>query len=154
MTTALSRPRTVTARIFPAPTAGNDYAVTVYVNREPHSTGGYHSGHIMTEARTADGAPLQLIFHAERFTDTDLDIDPRDVAEAALCIGNGHGEDDHGQAWPPTLPPLSVGDVVAVTSPYGTTEHLSIAPNGYTRIQTPAHLAPAETTDSTPSRHL
>lgn len=134
------------------PAAGDDYTVAVYLNREPHSVTDYQSGHIMTEAHTTDGAPLRLFFHAERFTDPELDTDERDVAEAALCVGDGYGEDDHDQPWPTHLPPLSVGDVVAVITSTGTTAHLSIAPRGFTRIHAPAHLVTHATTHGRTAR--
>ena len=109
MTTAVTRPSTVTARIDtpdapdahalaadaaavgPAPAV---YAVTVHMNTHRDNFDGYEPHHPLAPA-TRDGSTLRLVFHA-----SDRIRSHEDAADAAFEVGNRQGADDHGRTWP------------------------------------------------------
>ncbi|MEU6103017.1 hypothetical protein [Streptomyces flaveolus] len=161
MTTAVSRPRPVTARITtepdtaaradttpspaalstPAPAAIGDglsvYALIVFMNTAPHSFGGYQPHHPLTAATRTDGSPLLLVFRA-----SDRICSHEAAADAAFTVGNRQGPDDTGQTWPADIRSVSVGDVVKVTGPDQWIVHLSVDPFGFTPVPEPTHLTP------------
>ncbi|MEU9593380.1 hypothetical protein AB0D84_27150 [Streptomyces sp. NPDC048193] len=156
MTTAVSRPRPVTARITTqpdtpdttaasgtpaaAPAVGDGlgvYAVTVYMNTAPHSFGGYQPHHPLAIAARSDGTPLLLVFRA-----SDRICSHEAAAEAAFTVGNRQGPDGTGQTWPADIRSVSVGDVVKVTSPDHWIIHLCVANLGCTPVAEPTHLTP------------
>ncbi|MEU2057134.1 hypothetical protein [Streptomyces bungoensis] len=111
MTTAVSRPRSVTARITTpgapatvdasAPTlAPGMYTATVYMNTHRDNYDGYQPHHPLAAATRPDGSPLHLVFHAgKRITDHQT------AASAAVTVGNRQARDDHGQTWPADIRP-------------------------------------------------
>ncbi|GAA2720580.1 MULTISPECIES: hypothetical protein [Streptomyces] len=118
MTTAVTRPLTVTTRIDDAADAVDSapttaaYTATVYMNTAPHSFHGHQHHHPLAAATHPDGSPLRLVFHA-----SDGIRDHKDAAEAAFEVGNRQGSDDNGQTWPRDIRSVSVGDVIKVTGP-------------------------------------
>ncbi|MGP3953451.1 hypothetical protein [Streptomyces sp. 7N604] len=153
MTTSIQHSPVVTARIdtgIPAaesPATGTSavYTVTVYMNLALHSFFGYESGHRVAEVTTADGAPLRLTFSAATHADA------AEAAEAAFEVGNRQGSDDSGQSWPEDVRSVSVGDVLAVTGPDGTTVHLSVDSVAFSEIDPPRTTVPLEGTSATSS---
>ncbi|MFF8478691.1 hypothetical protein [Streptomyces sp. NPDC015414] len=150
MTTALHRPHVVTARIdtakppAPAPAA---YTVTVYVNTARHNFNGYRHRHPLAEVTNPDGSPLQLVFHANaRIKDHET------AADAAYCIGNRQGIDDHGQSWPADVRSVSTGDVVKVTGPDHWIVHLAVIGCGFSPVPEPTLLIPLAGTRATRRR--
>ncbi|MER7001338.1 hypothetical protein [Streptomyces sp. NPDC000410] len=148
MTTHVQRPVTVTARIntstgIPHPTTSlrDVFTITAHVNVDPLSFFGYQSGHTVAEVTTTDGTPLRMVFTTSRVTDSHT------AAEAAFAVGNRQNSDDRGQDWPDDVRSLSVGDVLAVTAPDGTTTHLTVDSVGFSEI-----LPPAVRTDLTGTR--
>ncbi|MGW3932955.1 hypothetical protein ACWECC_33410 [Streptomyces microflavus] len=145
MTTAVTRPLTVTARITtpdPNPAPDDAYTATVYLNTARHSFDGYQPGHPLAEATRPDNSPLRLVFHpSERIRTHEA------AADAAFTVGNHQGIDDNGQTWPGDVRSVSTGDVIKVTGPDHWIVHLSIDPSGFSAVPEPTHL-----TDITGSR--
>ncbi|MEV0965518.1 hypothetical protein AB0J25_23560 [Streptomyces sp. NPDC049910] len=140
MTTAVTRPLTVTARITtpdtaPTPTTPAAYTATVYVNTAHHSFDGYQPHHPLAAATRTDGSPLRLVFHA-----SDRIRDHEDAADAAFEVGNRQDADDNGQTWPADIRSVSVGDVIKVTGPDHWIVHLSVDHTGFTPVHEPTHL--------------
>ncbi|WP_440581453.1 hypothetical protein [Streptomyces sp. PT19] len=150
MTTAVTRPYTVSARIKPAdtaPTAPGVYTATVYVNTAPNSFNGYQHHHPLAEATRPDGSPLRLVFHASsRITDHNA------AADAAYEVGNRQSADDNGQTWPCDIRSVSVGDVIKVTGPDHWIIHLSVDRTGFSAVPEPTTLVGLPGTCAT-SRH-
>lgn len=150
MTTAVTRPHTVTARINTtdavdhAPvSAPAVYTATVYMNTARHSFGGYQPHHPLAEATRPDGTPLRLLFHASsRITDHE------DAADAAFTVGNGQGPDDNGQAWPTGIRSVCVGDVIKVTGPGHWIVYLSVDSIGFSAVPEPTTLVNRLTLDA------
>ncbi|MET7490534.1 hypothetical protein [Streptomyces sp. NPDC005538] len=118
MTTAVTRPYTVTADHTPAPDA---YTATVYMNTDRDNYDGYEPHHPLAAATRTDGSPLRLVFHAsDRITDHEA------AADAAYTVGNRQGADDNGQRWPTDIRSVSIGDVIKVTGPDHWIIHLSV----------------------------
>ncbi|MFE8940992.1 hypothetical protein ACFYNX_26345 [Streptomyces sp. NPDC007872] len=116
----------------PVPAGAQDgFTVTAYVNVGPFPFFGYQSGDPVAEVTTTDNTPLRLTFTTDRVTDTDA------AANAAFVVGNRQAYDDQGQDWPTDVRPLSVGDVLEVTAPDGTTTHLSVDSVGFSQIKPP-----------------
>ncbi|MER7196143.1 hypothetical protein, partial [Streptomyces flaveolus] len=133
-------PRTVAARITPAPTLVSGgpatpppaitaatgpercYLVTAFLNVAPDHFNGYRPGQAVAEATTPDGRHLTLVFTTGRAATT------HQAAHAAFLVGNGHTSDGTGQRWPADIRALSVGDVLGVAAPDGHTTHLVISP--------------------------
>ncbi|MER6433686.1 hypothetical protein [Streptomyces sp. 900105245] len=157
MTIAVHRPYIVTARIdtaqppapaalalapaAPGPAASAPapavYTVTVYVNTARHSFGGYRPRHPLAEVTHPDGSPLRLTFHASaRINDHEA------AADAAYCVGNRQGVDDHGQSWPADVRSISTGDVVKVTGPDHWIIHLAVVGCGFSPVPEPTILVP------------
>lgn len=145
MTTHIQRPPTVNAHITPT---GHAYTVTVLVGVDRDSTFvGYQPGKRVAPvtATPHDNTPLQLAFHTAHYTHL------CQVAEAAFEVGNGQALDDTGQSWPFDVRDICVGDVLAVTDPHGTTTHLSVDWEGFTRVDAPLpeHTVPLAGTRAT-----
>ncbi|MFF8595272.1 hypothetical protein ACF061_28305 [Streptomyces sp. NPDC015220] len=154
MTTAVTRPRTVTARITtpdtvpiptPAPVPAPDsagtvpapaaYTATVYVNTARHSFDGYQPHHPLAAATRPDGSPLRLVFRASvRIHDHEA------ATDAAFVVGNRQGPDANGQTWPADIRSVSVGDVIKVTGPDHWIVHLRVDPSGFSAVPEPTHL--------------
>ncbi|MFB7836192.1 hypothetical protein [Streptomyces sp. NPDC056056] len=116
----------------PVPAGAQDgFTVTAYVNVGPFPFFGYQSGDPVAEVTTVDNAPLRLAFTTDRVTDTHT------AADAAFVVGNREACDDQGQDWPTDVRSLSVGDVLEVTAPDGTTTHLSVDSVGFSQIKPP-----------------
>ncbi|MEU1466356.1 hypothetical protein ABZ467_38325 [Streptomyces sp. NPDC005727] len=158
MTTAVTRPRSVTARITtPEAPATVDapavtvvlgvYTVTVFMNTAPHSFDGYQPHHPLAAATHPDCSPLRLVFHA-----TKPITDHQRAAEAAFAVGNHQGPDHHGQTWPADLRSVSVGDVIKVTGPDHWILHLRIDPVGFTTVPEPTTLVDLTGTRATSRR--
>ncbi|WP_327391554.1 hypothetical protein OG728_39470 (plasmid) [Streptomyces microflavus] len=153
MTTAVTRSRTVTARITtpntpdPTPAPGGVFTVTVYMNIDPHHFGGYQPGHPLAAATRPDGSPLRLVFH----TSTRIH-DHEAAADAAYAVGNRQRADDHGRTWPSDIRPVSVGDVIKVTGPDHWILHLSVDPTGFSTVPEPTHLTGLTGTRATSRR--
>ncbi|MFC8019067.1 hypothetical protein [[Kitasatospora] papulosa] len=150
MTTSVTRPLTVTARITTtdsAPTAPDTYTVTVYMNTHDDNFDGYQPHHPLAAATHPDGSPLRLVFHA-----SDRIHDHQRAASATFDVGNHQRADDHGQTWPgETLRSVSVGDVIKITGPGHWIIHLRIDPFGFTPVPEPTHLTALAGTR--PARH-
>ncbi|MEV8092695.1 hypothetical protein [Streptomyces nigra] len=162
MTTAVTRPLTVTARIdtfdaldadapadaaavgsAPAPAV---YTVTVHMNTHRDNFDGYEPHHPLAAA-TRDGSALRLVFHA-----SDRIRSHEDAADAAFVVGNRQGADDHGRTWPAHIRSVSVGDVVEVTGPDARTVHLSVDSYGFSPVPEPTLLAALSDPDTTRHR--
>ncbi|OEJ23051.1 hypothetical protein AR457_38305 [Streptomyces agglomeratus] len=137
MTTAMTRPLTVTARITTTDTAFTPaaYTATVYLNTARHSFDGYQHHHPLAEATHPDGSPLRLVFHA-----SDRIRDHEAAADAAYTVGNRQGADDNGQTWPADIRSVSVGDTIKVTGPDHWIVHLSVDHTGFSAVPQPSHL--------------
>lgn len=170
MTTFVQPPATVTARINttridtthaapsttpPAPataatTGPAAFTVVVLVNVAEGHYSGYRVGHQVAEvtAHEDDPTPLQLVFHAATHATPDA------VADAAWVVGNKQGADDAGQTWPLDVRSMSVGDVLAVTAPDGTTIHLCVGGSRFSPAEPPEPYAivPLAGTDATSRR--
>ncbi|MFI9771892.1 hypothetical protein ACIHJG_34260 [Streptomyces sp. NPDC052415] len=152
MTTAVTRPHTVTARIddadavdsAPAPAV---YTVTVYMNTHDDNSDGYKPHHPLAAATHPDGSPLRLEFNA-----SDRIHSHKAAASATYDVGNHQRADDRGQTWPgETLRSVSVGDVIKITGPGHWIIHLRVDPVGFTPVPEPAHLTALAGTR--PARH-
>ncbi|MFE5407181.1 hypothetical protein ACFQ9Z_39145 [Streptomyces sp. NPDC056580] len=150
MTTALHRPQLVTACIDtaepPAPSPA-DYTVTVYVNTARHNFDGYRPRHPLAEVTHPNGSPLRLVFHTNAHIK-----DHEAAADAAYCVGNRQGVDDHGQSWPDDVRSVSTGDVVKVTSPDHWIIHLAVIGCGFSPVPEPTLLVPLAGTRPTRRR--
>ncbi|MFE0778404.1 hypothetical protein [Streptomyces sp. NPDC058861] len=111
--------------------AQDGFTVTAYVNVGTFPFFGYQSGDPVAEVTTVDNTPLRLAFTTDRVTDTHA------AADAAFVVGNREACDDQGQDWPTDVRSLSVGDVLEVTAPDGTTTHLSVDSVGFSQIKPP-----------------
>ncbi|MER5376306.1 hypothetical protein [Streptomyces sp. NPDC002553] len=138
MTTAVTRPLTVTARIAdadgsaPAPAV---YTATVYMNTHDDNFDGYEPHHPLAAATRRDSSPLRLVFHASSRI-----RDHEDAADAAYEVGNRQGADDNGQTWPDNIRSVSVGDVIKITGPDASTVHLSVDSYGFSPVPEPTTL--------------
>jgi hypothetical protein len=139
VTTHVQRPPIITARIDTgSPDTGSTkpvgptdvYTVTAYLNATPGHYFGYRTGDTLTEY-SSDGTLLRLIFTVDRVTDL------HGAADAAFVVGNRQACDDTGRRWPTTARSLSVGDVLAITAPDGTTTHHCLAPVRFSKIEPP-----------------
>ncbi|MFD8900542.1 hypothetical protein [Streptomyces ardesiacus] len=137
MTTAVTRPYTVTTRITTPDTAYAPaaYTATVYVNTAPRSSDGYQHHHPLAEATHPDGNPLRLVFHA-----SDRIRDHEAAADAAYEVGNRQSADDNGQTWPADIRSVSVGDVIRVIGPDHWIVHLSVDRTGFSAVPEPSIL--------------
>ncbi|MFE7777732.1 hypothetical protein ACFU5O_28300 [Streptomyces sp. NPDC057445] len=149
MTTTVTRPHTVTARIdspdsTPAPAV---YTATVYMNTARHSFDGHQHHHPLAEATRPDDSPLRLVFHASTRI-----RNHEDAADAAFTVGNHQRPDDNGQRWPTDIRSVSVGDVIKVTGPGHWIIHLSVDPTGFSAVPEPTNLTALAGTRAT-SRH-
>ncbi|MFE2813426.1 hypothetical protein ACFXGG_23700 [Streptomyces nigra] len=161
MTTTVTRPSTVTARIDtpkapdtpdadalaadaaavgPAPAV---YAVTVYMNTHRDNFDGYEPHHPLAPA-TRDDSALRLVFRA-----SDRVRSHEDAADAAFAVGNRQGADDHGRTWPARIRSVFVGDVVEVTGPDARTVRLSVDSCGFSPVAEPTLLAAPADPDAT-----
>ncbi|RNG13019.1 hypothetical protein [Streptomyces botrytidirepellens] len=116
----------------PSTGRGGSYTVTAFVNVDPDCYDGYQEGHMVAEVTTSAGAPLCLVF------DTGTVDRAQEAALVAYDVGNRQGSDDRGQYWPADVRSLSKGDVLAVTSPEGTTTYLSVDSLGCSEIPRPS----------------
>lgn len=137
MTTAVTRPLTVTARIdtpdsAPAPDA---YTATVYMNTHRDNFDGYQPHHPLAAATRPDGSPLRMVFHT-----SDRIRNHQDAASAAFDVGNHQSADHNGQTWPGDIRSVSVGDVIKVTGPDHWIIHLSVDSFGFSAVPEPTHL--------------
>ncbi|MGW3390520.1 hypothetical protein [Streptomyces cinereoruber] len=134
MTTFLTRPLTVTARLDDADTASDlaVYTATVYLNAAPRTFGDPQPRPQLTAATHPDGSPLHLVFHA-----SDAIRGHETAAEAAFEVGNHQRADDSGTYWPTDSRSVSVGDVIKVTSPDHRILHLRVDPTGFTPVPEP-----------------
>ncbi|WP_331732005.1 hypothetical protein OG613_47290 (plasmid) [Streptomyces sp. NBC_00015] len=138
MTTAVTRPFTVTARIDtphsnPAPAA---YTVTVYMNTHRDNFDGYEPHHPLAAATRLDGSPLRLVFHA-----SDRIHNHEAAAGAAFDVGNHERADDDGQTWPgDIIRSVSTGDVIKITGPDHWIVHLRVDPVGFSAVPEPTTL--------------
>ncbi|MFJ9580884.1 hypothetical protein ACIRQF_31405 [Streptomyces sp. NPDC101191] len=140
MTTAVTRPYTVTARIdatdavdsAPAPDV---YTATVYMNTHDDNFDGYEPHHPLAAAIRRDDSPLRLLFRA-----SDRIRSHEDAADAAFEVGNHQGPDDNGQTWPDNIRSVSVGDVIKITGPDARTVHLSVDSYGFSPVPEPTTL--------------
>ncbi|MFJ3575935.1 hypothetical protein [Streptomyces rubiginosohelvolus] len=155
MTTAATRPYTVTARINEAdtaPTTGPDtgpdtYTATVYLNTHPDNFHGYQPHHPLAAATHPDGTPLRLVFHAStRIHNHEA------AASATFTVGNRVQADDHGQTWPDDIRSVSVGDVIKITTPDHWIIHLQLDPVGFTPVPEPTDLTALTGTRNTSRR--
>ncbi|MEU1710308.1 hypothetical protein ABZ478_33975 [Streptomyces sp. NPDC005706] len=64
------------------------------------------------------------------------------AADAANCVGNREGVDDHGQSWPTDVRSESTGDVVKVIGPDHWIIHLSVDGCGFFLVPEPTLLVP------------
>ena len=140
MTTAVTRPRTVTARIDAADTVSSApapavYTATVYMNTHHDNFDGYETHHPLAAALRRDNSALHLVFHA-----SDRIRSHEDAADAAFEVGNDQGADDNGQTWPADIRSVSVGDVIKVTGPDARTVHLSVDSYGFSPVPEPTTL--------------
>ncbi|MFF7953651.1 hypothetical protein [Streptomyces griseorubiginosus] len=135
MTTAVTRPYTVTARIDTPDTVPAAYTATVYMNTADDNFEGYHHNQPLAEVTRPDGSPLRLVFHAsDRITDHEA------VADAAFTVGNHQGPDANGQSWPTDVRSVSVGDVIKVTCPDHWIIHLCVDSYGFSHVPEPTTL--------------
>ena len=138
MTTAVTRPNTVTTRIdTPDHTAtpAGMFTTTVYLNTHPDYYNGYQPHHPLAAALMLT-QPLRLVFRA-----SDRIRTHEDAADAAFTVGNHQRRDDVGQGWPADIRRLvSVGDVVKVTGPDHSIIHLSVDHCGFTAVAEPDTL--------------
>ncbi|MFD8670740.1 hypothetical protein ACFV1U_35875 [Streptomyces microflavus] len=155
MTTAVTRRPTVSARVTTPTTpttpdlapARGVFTATVYMNTHDDNFGGYQPGHPLAAATRPDGSPLRLVFHTSTRIRTH-----EAAASAAFDVGNHARADDHGQTWPSDIRPVSVGDVIKVTSPDHWILHLSVDPTGFTPVPEPATLTALTGSRATSSR--
>jgi len=110
------------------------FTVIVYVNVELHSFFAYEPGHTVAEVTTPDSKPLRLTFRAA--------VDCQAAADAAFRVGIRQGIDDGEQIWPDDVRLVSVGDVLAVTDPQGSTTYLSIDSIGFSPVSKPRVIVP------------
>lgn len=96
MTTAVSRSRTVTARIDTAPASPGGFTVTAFVSVEEFPFHGYQPASRVAEVTTVDNTSLRLLFARSRVADH------HDAAATAFEVSIGHACDDLGGAGPPT----------------------------------------------------
>ncbi|MGZ2361681.1 hypothetical protein LRE75_34240 [Streptomyces sp. 372A] len=135
MTTAVTRPLTVTARIDTTPAPAALYTTTVYMNTHRDNFGGYEPHHPLAPATHHDGSTLRLAFRASnRIRSHEA------AAEAAFEVGNDQDTDHNGQTWPDHIRSVSVGDVIKITDPDDRTVHLSVDSYGFTPIPEPTTL--------------
>ncbi|MFF8401724.1 hypothetical protein ACF06P_08835 [Streptomyces sp. NPDC015684] len=119
----------------------------MYVNTARHNFAGYRPGHALAEVTHPDGSPLRLVFHAgPRINGHEA------AADAAYCVGNRRGVDDHGQSWPTDVRSVSTGDVVKVTGPDHWIIHLSVDGPGFFPVPEPTLLVPLAGTRPTRRR--
>lgn len=142
MTTAVTRPLTVTARIDAADAVGSApapavYTATVYINTHDDNFDGYEPHHPLAAATRRDDSTLRLVFHA-----SDRIRNHEDAAEAAFEVGNHQGADDNGQTWPDNLRSVSVGDVIKITGTNSRTVHLRVDSYGFSPVPEPTTLVP------------
>ncbi|MFF8618819.1 hypothetical protein [Streptomyces sp. NPDC015350] len=140
MTTAVTRPLTVTARINNTDTVGSTpapavYTATVYINTHRDNFDGYEPHHPLATATRHDGSPLRLVFRA-----SDRIRSHEDAADAAFEVGNDQGADDNGQTWPGNIRSVSVGDVIKITGPAAQTVHLRVDSYGFSPVPEPTTL--------------
>ncbi|MFD7956050.1 hypothetical protein ACFV4X_21455 [Streptomyces ardesiacus] len=138
MTTAVTRPLTVTVRIDTADTVDDApavYTATVYMNTHRDNFDGYEPHHPLAAALRPDDSALRLVFHA-----SDRIRSHEDAADAAFEVGNDQGADDNGQTWPANIRSVSVGDVIKVTGPDARTVHLSVDSYGFSPVPEPTTL--------------
>ncbi|MEV4868521.1 hypothetical protein [Streptomyces syringium] len=152
MTTAVTRPHTVTARIDTADAvdsapAPDTYTATVDMNTTIHNFDGHQHHHPLAEATRPDGSALRLVFHTSKRI-----RDHEDAADAAFAVGNRQCCDDDGQTWPTDIRSVSVGDVIKVTRPDQWIVHLSVDPTGFSAVPEPTNLTDLVGTRAT-SRH-
>ncbi|MFD6335079.1 hypothetical protein ACFWGI_36645 [Streptomyces niveus] len=149
MTTAVTRPHTVTARIntpdiAPAPST---YTATVYKNTVSNGRSSYQHHHPLAEATRQDGSPLRLVLHAS------VRIRNHEAAAGAVFdVGNHQCADDNGQTWPGDIHSVSVGDVIKITCPDHWIVHLSVDPTGFSAVPEPTHLVPLAGSSAAPRR--
>lgn len=139
MPTAVTRPRTVTARINTPDTAPapNTYTATVYMNTHRDNFGGYQLHHPLAAATLTDGSPLRLVFHT-----SDRIRDHEAAAGAVFDVGNHQRADDNRQTWPGDIRSVSVGDVIKITCPDHWIIHLSVDSFGFSAVPEPTTLVP------------
>ncbi|MEU1077780.1 MULTISPECIES: hypothetical protein [unclassified Streptomyces] len=140
MTTAVTRPLTVTARIADADAVGSApapavYTATVYMNTHDDNFDGYEPHHPLAAATRRDDSALRLVFRA-----SDRIRSYEDAADAAFEVGNDQGADDNGQTWPGNIRSVSVGDVIKITGPDARTVHLSVDSYGFSPVPEPTTL--------------
>ncbi|WP_435279666.1 hypothetical protein [Streptomyces sp. 1222.5] len=63
-----------------------------------------------------------------------------EITDAAYCVGNRQGVDDHGQSWPADVRSVSTGDVVKVTGPNHWIIHLAVVGCGFSPVPEPTIL--------------
>ncbi|MER5615941.1 hypothetical protein [Streptomyces sp. NPDC002215] len=138
MTTAVTRPHTVTARITTPDTPPAMFTATVFMNTaRRHSFDDYQPGHPLAEATRPDGSPLRLVFHtSDRITDHEAAA----AADAAFAVGNRQRPDDNGQTWPTDIRFVSVGDVIKVTGPDHWIVYLSVDHLSFSAVPEPTNL--------------
>ncbi|MER5376308.1 hypothetical protein [Streptomyces sp. NPDC002553] len=140
MTTAVTRPHTVTARIdtpdhTPTPAV---YTATVYMNTHDDNFDGYKPHHPLAAATRPDGSPLRLVFHASDRIDSH-----EAAADAAFEVGNHWRADDNGQTWPgDNIRSVSTGDVIKVTGPDHWIIHFRVDSYGFSTVPEPTTLVP------------
>ncbi|WP_327309697.1 hypothetical protein OG730_42415 (plasmid) [Streptomyces sp. NBC_01298] len=136
MTTAVSRSRTVTARIDTAPASPGGFTVTAFVSVEEFPFHGYQPASRVAEVTTVDNTSLRLLFARSRVADH------HDAAATAFEVSIGHACDDLGRRWPADVRPLSIGDVLEVTSPDGTATFFTIDGVRFREIEPPTARVP------------
>jgi hypothetical protein len=100
---------------------------------------GYRPGHELAEACTADGREVVFTVRADS---------PERAADMAFTLGNGQpltgsgaAVDETGAAWPADVRSVSVGDVVRVLGPDGTS-YLAVERSGFRAVTAPDALVP------------
>ncbi|MFE4304800.1 hypothetical protein ACFRR6_01785 [Streptomyces sp. NPDC056891] len=124
-------PMAAAAPVPAASGAPGRFTVTAYVNVGAFPFYGYTSGDLVAEVTATDNTPLRLAFAGDSYADA------HEAADAAFVVGNREARDDQGQSWPKDVRSLSVGDIVKVTDPNGTTIHLSVDSAGFSKIERP-----------------
>ncbi|WP_327411217.1 hypothetical protein OG458_42290 (plasmid) [Streptomyces sp. NBC_01281] len=140
MTTAVTRPLTVTTRIGApahpaAPAAPDVFTATVYLNTHPNNLDRYEPHHPLAAATQPDGTLLRLVFRS-----SDRVRNHQDAAAAAFHVGTHHAADDTGQTWPGDIRPVSVGDVIKIVGPGHWIIHLRVASSGFFAVAEPTIL--------------